>query len=209
MTFLRKRRETLEANGFPPEKRGLIADEWFECTERIKTLPAPIRSLVLSALSPLLGMRVLEVGCGMGALTVELLREVGERGRVVSLELLPAASTLARMNVERSGFDDRSQIIQGKAPRYIPEARYDVALICAHGEELEAVMATCWERLETNGRLLLMSTSPGTTHRALSYFDVLGAHAAFWRVHASVGAKQDVEWFFNSSTTTDLIWGDK
>ena len=49
------------------------------------------------------GNRVVEAGSGTGSLTLALARTVGPQGSVVSYDLRPEASALARRNLERAG----------------------------------------------------------------------------------------------------------
>jgi precorrin-6Y C5,15-methyltransferase (decarboxylating) CbiT subunit len=191
------------------ERRGVIADEWFDRIDRIPMTKAPTRALIMSLLNPLAGMNILEIGSGSGAVTVELSRAAGDRGRVTSLEISPAAVSLTKRNLERSGFDKRVRVIEGRAPKHIPIDRYDAVFIGGHGEELEAIMGTCLDMMEQGGRLALTSISPGTTARTLAYLDKYGASAGFWRAQASFGKKTDTDWIVCGNNPVDIIWGDK
>jgi ubiquinone/menaquinone biosynthesis C-methylase UbiE len=75
-------------------------------------LASPVRRLlekperlVASLVAP--GDRVLEVGPGMGFFTVPLARAVGERGRVVSVDVQPRMLRSLSRRVERRGLADR------------------------------------------------------------------------------------------------------
>jgi SAM-dependent methyltransferase len=52
------------------------------------------------------GMRVLEIGCGAGAMTPWLSRKVGLSGRVVALDINPREVEHARLKVVESGLDN-------------------------------------------------------------------------------------------------------
>lgn len=52
------------------------------------------------------GMRILEVGCGGGAMTPWLSRTVGLSGRVVALDINPQELECARLKVAESGLDN-------------------------------------------------------------------------------------------------------
>lgn len=61
--------------------------------------PKDIGAIVIGAdVGP--GMRVLEAGTGSGALTIGLLRAVGDRGSVVTYEMRPEFQERARANIE-------------------------------------------------------------------------------------------------------------
>lgn len=190
-------------------KRGPMRDEWFERREDVPMSKEPVRALVLSLLAPLVGARVLEIGTGSGGMTVELLRAVGERGRVVTLEVSQRAASLAEANVERAGLGKCADMICGSAPKQIPLQAFDAVFVGGHGGELEKIVGTCWDRLEPGGRLLLTAIMPGTTTRALTYLDGLGAEIGFWRVAPAVGRRVGGDWLLSAHNPIDLIWGDK
>jgi precorrin-6Y C5,15-methyltransferase (decarboxylating) CbiT subunit len=189
--------------------RGAVADEWFERIGRTPMTKAPIRSLAISLLSPLAGARALEIGSGTGAMTVELMRAVGDAGRVTSLEASASAVGIVKRNIDRSGLAARVDLIEGRAPEDIPGGSFGVVFIGGHGSALEEIMKACWDRLENGGRLLLTAISPGTSARALSRLDLLGAETGFWRIHSSVGRRAGKEWLLQGNNPIDLIWGDK
>lgn len=191
------------------KERGPVRDEWFERAERVPMTKAPIRSMLLSLLLPLDGARVLEIGSGSGAMTIELLRAVGEKGRVTSLEISPKALSIAQKNISRARLDGRAELISGSAPKHIPISSFDVAFIGGHGSDLERIMGTCWDRLEFGGRMLLSAITPQTTSRALVYLEGLGVEPGFWRIQSAVGQKIGSEWLPRGNNPIDIIWGDK
>lgn len=194
------------AQGLPS---GPVPDEWFERADGVPMTKAPVRAVLLSLMQPLSGARVLEIGSGSGAVTVELLRAVGSGGRVTSIELSERAFEAALRNIERSGLGGAAELISGRAPEDIPDSRYDAVFIGGHGEALEEIMKKCWECLRARGRLLVTAISPRTTQRALAAFDVLGADIGFWRLQSSVGKRAGSEWLPIGNNPVDIIWGDK
>jgi precorrin-6B methylase 2 len=137
------------------------------------------------------------------------MRAVGDAGRVTSLEFSSSAVGIAKRNIDRSGLASRVDLIEGRAPEDIPVGSFDVAFVGGHGSALEEIMKTCWKRLRNGGRLLLTAIAPGTTAKALSCLDMLGAEAGFWRIHSSVGRRAGKEWLLQGNNPIDLIWGDK
>lgn len=82
-------------------------------------LPDPFERSLLDALGPVNGMRVLELGCGTGDLSLELLR----RGaRLSALDLSPASVEVLR---ERAG-------------RFLPDAPLELVVAAAEDTGLEA-----------------------------------------------------------------------
>lgn len=189
--------------------RGPLRDDWFGRADGVPMTKEPVRALALSLLAPLGGALVLEIGAGTGGMTVELLRAVGEHGRVVTLEVSPGAADLAEANVERSDLGGRARVIRGSAPGAIPGETFDAVFIGGHGRELEGIVRACWERLGPGGRLLLTAVTPGTTARALACLGELGAGVGFWRVAPAVGRRAGEEWLLCGLNPIDLIWGDR
>ena len=75
-------------------------------------LVSPLRRLVENperTLGPHVqpGMRALEVGCGMGFFTLPLARLVGERGRVISLDVQPRMLAALARRARRAGLEER------------------------------------------------------------------------------------------------------
>jgi precorrin-6Y C5,15-methyltransferase (decarboxylating) CbiT subunit len=190
-------------------RMGVLPDEWFERREGVPMTKAFTRSVVLSLFFPLDGAKVLEIGSGSGAVTVELARAVGASGYVFSLENSSAAAALAGLNLERAGLKSRAEIIEETAPGGIPEESFRAAFVGGHGGALEDVARVCFERLEAGGRLVLTSITPGTTSRALSCMDAMGARTGFWRAHSSFGRKAGADWMLQGNNPVDIIWGDK
>ena len=84
---------------------GRPADVWVTEAERFDTMLAPFgRQLLASAvLKP--GQRVLDVGCGNGAISLEAARAVRPGGRVTGLDLSAPMLGVARRRAEEQGVD--------------------------------------------------------------------------------------------------------
>ena len=84
---------------------GRPADVWVTEAERFDTMLAPFgrRLLTAAVLEP--GERVLDVGCGNGAISLEAARTVGPGGRVTGLDLSAPMLGVARRRAEEQGVD--------------------------------------------------------------------------------------------------------
>ncbi len=84
---------------------GRPADVWVTEAERFDTMLAPfgLRLLTAAVLEP--GERVLDVGCGNGAVSLEAARTVGPGGRVTGLDLSAPMLEVARRRAEEQGVD--------------------------------------------------------------------------------------------------------
>jgi SAM-dependent methyltransferase len=84
-------------------------------------------ALLLDRLHLAGGERVLEIGCGTGAVTLPLAQAVGERGRVVAVDISEPMLGVARQRVAESGVHNIT-LLQGDAQVFALEpAAFDVA----------------------------------------------------------------------------------
>jgi tRNA (adenine57-N1/adenine58-N1)-methyltransferase len=75
------------------------------------------------------GQTVLEGGVGSGALTLALLNAVGERGKVISVELRDDFAKAASRNVERAGLPGEWELVRGDVREMEMEGRVDAAVL--------------------------------------------------------------------------------
>jgi len=88
------------------------------------------------------GMHVLDIGCGVGEMTMILSRLVGDTGRVTALDIDPVALDRLR---ERAALEGRANItpIQGDLMAHLPADAYDAVagrLILIHTKDPEAAV---------------------------------------------------------------------
>src|SRR5262249_61639350 len=74
------------------------------------------RETYLSLLGIAAGERVLDVGCGSGAITREIARRVGKHGLAIGIDPSPALLTVARELAREAGVQDRNPILRGGGP---------------------------------------------------------------------------------------------
>jgi ubiquinone/menaquinone biosynthesis C-methylase UbiE len=102
------------------------------------------------------GSRVAEVGCGTGAMLIDLARAVGRQGRVVGVEPQPTLAARARSRVAATGLGAIVEVLEGEGQRLPLETdSVEVALtqtVLIH-LPLAAVQATLAE--------MVRATSPG------------------------------------------------
>jgi SAM-dependent methyltransferase len=84
---------------------GRPADLWVAEAARFDTMLAPFGSRLLRAVNLEPGERVLDVGCGNGAISLEAARSVGPGGRVTGLDLSAAMLWVARQRAREQGVD--------------------------------------------------------------------------------------------------------
>lgn len=98
-----------------------------------QTISAPHMCVMMNeALELKRGHKVLEVGTGSGYHAALLAEIVGPKGHVYSVEIVPELVEFSRLNLERTGYDDRVTVILGDGSvGYQKEAPYDRILVTA------------------------------------------------------------------------------
>jgi ubiquinone/menaquinone biosynthesis C-methylase UbiE len=115
------------------------------------------RETYLGLLDIATGERVLDVGCGSGAVTREIARRVGSRGLAVGVDPSPALLAVARELAQEAGFADRVEFCEGTALRFpFPDRSFD-AVVCvtvlSHVPRGEAAIPELVRVLRSGGRL--------------------------------------------------------
>jgi ubiquinone/menaquinone biosynthesis C-methylase UbiE len=115
------------------------------------------RNAYLDLLDITPGERVLDVGCGSGAVTREIARRVGGRGVAVGLDPSPALLAVARELAKKAGFGDSVEFREGNALRLpFGDASFD-AVVCvtvlSHVPRGEAAVPEFVRVLKSGGRL--------------------------------------------------------
>ena len=115
------------------------------------------RDIYLGLLNIADGERVLDVGCGSGAVTREIGRRVGKRGLAVGLDPSPALLAVARELAKEKGLGDRVEFREGNALQLpFPDRSFD-AVVCvtvlSHVPSGEAAIAELIRVLRPGGRL--------------------------------------------------------
>jgi precorrin-6B C5,15-methyltransferase / cobalt-precorrin-6B C5,C15-methyltransferase len=127
------------------------------------------RALTLSALGPLPGQLLWDVGAGAGSIAIEWLL-AHPACRAIAIESDPARCARIRRNAQALGVP-ALQVIQARAPERLHELPEPNAVFIGGGASDPSVFDTCWQRLASGGRLVLNAVALET--EAL----VLAAHA--------------------------------
>ena len=98
---------------------------WVAEAERYDRLNRRFAERIMETLSPQRGEKVLDVGCGNGALSVEAARRVGRAGGVTGLDLSGPMLAVARERAESQGLVNL-QFVQGDAQvQSLPDDTFD------------------------------------------------------------------------------------
>jgi len=87
------------------------------------------REAYLDLLGVTEGLRVLDIGCGSGAVTREIARRVGAGGRAVGLDQSGALLAVARELAHEAGLGDRAEFREGSALHLpFPDGAFDAVI---------------------------------------------------------------------------------
>ena len=115
------------------------------------------RNAYLDLLGITAGERVLDVGCGSGAVTREIARRVGSRGVAVGLDPSPALLAVARELAKEAGVGERVEFREGDARRLpFADGLFDVVVcvtVLSHVPRGEAAIPELVRVLRPGGRL--------------------------------------------------------
>ena len=133
---------------------GRPAEVWVREAERFDSLLAPFGRRLLTAAVLKSGERVLDVGCGNGAISLDAARAVGRHGRVTGLDLSAPMLEVARRRAEEEGID--ISFVQGDAQTSSFDELFDVVLSrfgVMFFEDPEAAFANLAKATLPGGRL--------------------------------------------------------
>ena len=135
-----------------------MAPGWERWAEEIERTSAPVREWLLAALAPSLGDTVLEIAAGPGDTGLAAAPLVGEGGRIIFTDLVPAMVDIARRRGEALGMTNVEHRVMD-AERLELEDRSVDGVLCRFGYMLVPDCATALAEarrvLRPDGRLAL------------------------------------------------------
>jgi protein-L-isoaspartate(D-aspartate) O-methyltransferase len=123
-----------------------------------QTISQPyVVAFMLEKLGPKAGQKILDIGSGSGWTTALLASIVGQRGKVIGIEVLPELAAFGKTNVAEYNFIDRGIVdmlcANGKEG-YAKEAPYDGILVSASLANQDIPLA--WkEQLKIDGKIVV------------------------------------------------------
>ena len=112
----------------PFDWSGRSGEIWRDNQARLDRMLAPCGTAAITAAAPAVGERVLDIGCGSGASSLELAMHVGPSGRVLGLDISEPLLSRARERVREHVSPDVPITFQlGDASRDpLPEGSFDL-----------------------------------------------------------------------------------
>ncbi|GAB4300139.1 MAG: precorrin-6y C5,15-methyltransferase (decarboxylating) subunit CbiE [Oscillatoriaceae cyanobacterium] len=111
-----------------------------------------VRAVTLSALAPLPGQLLWDVGAGCGSIAIEWLRS-DRRCRAVAIEQHPTRLQYIADNATALGVPHLN-IVAGVAPDILPDLPEPDAIFIGGGVTTPDLLETCWRSLRPGGRLV-------------------------------------------------------
>jgi SAM-dependent methyltransferase len=99
------------------------------------------------------GMRVLDIGCGVGELSIMTARLVGRHGRVTAIDIDQAALTTAEERAREQGLTNMS-FVHSNIDEYKPDYAFDAVIgrhILIHTPDPLRVLQKTWQDLSEGG----------------------------------------------------------
>lgn len=113
---------------------------------------AEVRAVTLSALAPLDGELLWDIGAGAGSVAIEWLR-AGRGMRAIAIERDPIRAARISFNARRLGVPELV-VREGSAPHAMADLPRPDAIFLGGGVGAPGLLDHCWGRLEGNGRLV-------------------------------------------------------
>ncbi|HEY8218022.1 MAG TPA: class I SAM-dependent methyltransferase [Acidimicrobiia bacterium] len=131
--------------------------EWVDSPHRYDDMLAPFADALLTAVTPVTGERVLDIGCGNGATTLMFANEVGAAGESVGVDLSEAMIANARARAAEQGITNATfavadaQVDDLGAPYDIAVSRFGIMFF----DDPDAACANVVGALRTGGRVAI------------------------------------------------------
>lgn len=126
-----------------------------------------MRAITLSALAPLPGQLLWDVGAGCGSIAIEWMRS-HPRCRAIAIEQNPTRLQYIAANAAALGTPDL-QIVAGKAPAALFNLPQPDAIFVGGGATSENLFETCWDALRPGGRFVANAVTLSSEYKLLQW----------------------------------------
>ncbi|MEG4048536.1 precorrin-6y C5,15-methyltransferase (decarboxylating) subunit CbiE [Microcoleus sp. Pol17_C1] len=131
-----------------------------------------VRAVTLSALAPIPGELLWDVGAGCGSIAIEWMRS-HPRCRAIAIERHPTRLQYIAENASNFGVPEL-EIVAGEAPEALTNLPQPNAIFIGGGVTAEAVLETCWNALGEGGRLVVNAVTVESEFKVLQWHDRYG-----------------------------------
>jgi precorrin-6Y C5,15-methyltransferase (decarboxylating) len=131
-----------------------------------------VRALTLSALAPIPGQLLWDVGAGCGSIAIEWMRS-HSRCRAIAIERHPTRQQYITDNAIALGVPDL-KIIPGEAPSALKNLPQPDAIFIGGGVTTDTLFETCWNALPTGSRLVINAVTLESEQNVLQWHTMYG-----------------------------------
>jgi precorrin-6B C5,15-methyltransferase / cobalt-precorrin-6B C5,C15-methyltransferase len=131
-----------------------------------------VRSITLTALAPMPGELLWDVGAGCGSIGIEWLRS-HPRCRAIAIEQHSHRLHFITDNMSALG-TPHLQLVQGKAPEALADLATPDAIFIGGGVTAPGLLDTCWTALRSGGRLVANAVTVESELQLLQWHQQIG-----------------------------------
>ncbi len=143
-----------------------IPDDLFDRSDNVPITKEDIRSIIISKLRLKEGYITVDVGCGSGSISIELVNQT--KTTVYAIDMDKNAINLTEINLKKFELLDKVKIIHGLAQDVLPHLpNVDSIVIGGTAGETEKIIKLAAMKLNNGGRLVITSILIETIYKAL------------------------------------------
>ncbi|PSB13799.1 precorrin-6Y C5,15-methyltransferase (decarboxylating) subunit CbiT, partial [filamentous cyanobacterium Phorm 46] len=131
-----------------------------------------VRAVTLSALAPIPGELLWDVGAGCGSIAIEWMRS-HRSCRAIAIERHPTRLEYIAENASNLGVPEL-KIVAGDAPEALANLPPPDAIFIGGGVTVEALLETCWNALGEGGRLVVNAVTVESELTVLQWHSLHG-----------------------------------
>ncbi|MEG4286622.1 precorrin-6y C5,15-methyltransferase (decarboxylating) subunit CbiE [Microcoleus sp. A006_D1] len=131
-----------------------------------------VRAVTLSALAPIPGELLWDVGAGCGSIAIEWMRS-HRSCRAIAIERHPTRLEYIAENASNLGVPEL-KIVAGDAPEALANLPPPDAIFIGGGVTAEALLETCWKALGEGGRLVVNAVTIESEMKVLQWHNIYG-----------------------------------
>lgn len=143
-----------------------IPDEFFDRIDNVPITKEDIRSIIISKLRLKEGFTAIDIGCGSGSITAELILQT--KSKVYAIDMDRVAIDLTEKNLTKFEIFNDATIIHGLAQDVLPQLpNVDAIVIGGTTGETERIIKLAISKLNEGGRIVVTSILIETIYNAL------------------------------------------
>ncbi len=161
-----------------------------------QTVPGPtkeeIRSIIAAKSGVKPGDTVLEIGCGSGAVTIELAMRVFPDGKIIAVDRKREAVEATAINASRHGVSHLIETLHGEAPDVLKNRLEDQvfqAIIIDAGKRLRENIEFGHNHIADGGRIIVVCVTMESLVTSLETFKTLGVEPSITSILVSRSRK--------------------